>query len=253
MKKTVLKTVWQALIAVAALLLIWAVAYFLVGNDYMLPSVFDCFLSGCALLATPTFWQAFLGTILRVFFAFVLSFVFAAVFAVISYLLPPFGGVFSVIVAVMRSLPVLAVLLIILTFSSAGVAPVIVAFLSLFPMLYTAFHSALLGVDKNLIEMSRVYKVPLKKQLCCLYIPSVLPTAVETAGAAFAFSLKLVVSAEVLARTAQSLGAMIQDMQIYSQTAEVFALVAVTCVAAVCVETLGMVGAKALKTRGVGI
>ena len=249
MKKTVLKTVWQALIAVAALLLIWAVAYFLVGNEYMLPSVFDCFLSGCALLATPTFWQAFLGTVLRVLSAFVLSFFLAAIFAVISYLLPSFGGVFSVMVAVMRSLPVLAVLLIILTFSSAGVAPVIVAFLSLFPMLYTAFHSALLGVDKNLIEMSRVYKVPLKKQLCCLYIPSVWPTAVETAGAAVSFSLKLVVSAEVLVRTARSIGAMIQEMQIYSQTAETFALVIITCIVAITVEALGSFGAKLLQKR----
>ena len=143
--------------------------------------------------------------------------------------------------------------MIILVVSSAGVAPVIVAFLSLFPMLYTAFHSAILGVDEKLIEMSRIYKVPLKKQLVRLYIPSVLPTVVESSGAAFAFSLKLVVSAEVVARTARSIGTMIQEMQIYLQTAEVFALVTVTCLLAICVETLGTVCAKALKARGLGL
>lgn len=224
-------------------------AYFWVGNGLLLPSFFDC-LSACGVfLASSVFWQAFGYTLLRVFAAFVCSFVLAVVFAVIAYLLPWFGRFFAPIVAIMRALPVLAVLLIILVWTSAGVAPIIVAFLSLFPMLYTQTYSALLGVDEGLIAMSRVYNVPVKRQIRQLYIPAIAPTEAAASGAAVSFALKLVVSAEVLARAKESIGTMIQEMQIYSQTAETFALVIITCIVAVIVETVGALGAKILQKR----
>ena len=247
MKKAAVKTVWQLLIAAAVLLAVWAVAYFAVGNGLLLPSFFDCLKASGTFLVNAAFWQAFCATLFRVALAFLCSFVLAVVFAVIAYLLPTFGGIFAPIVAVMRSMPVLAVLLIVLVWTSAGLAPVIVAFLSLFPMLYTGIYSALSGVDEKLIEMSRVYNVPLKRRITQLYIPTILPTLATVSGAAFAFSLKLVVSAEVLARTKESIGTMLQETQIYSQTAETFALVMLTCVLGVCVEALGALLEKVLR------
>ncbi|MBQ7332559.1 MAG: ABC transporter permease subunit [Opitutales bacterium] len=200
--------------AIAVLVAIWAIAYVAVGNDLLLPSFADCMRAAGELLLSPVFWTAFLGTLLRVLIAFCISFVLAVVFAVIAYMLPTFRAFFAPMVGIIRSLPVLAVLLIILVWTrSASIAPAVVAFLSLFPMLYTGISAALLRVDYQLIEMSRTYRVPIKKQIFGLYLPSALPAVCMECGAAFSFGLKAVVSAEVLARTANSLGNMASDMQ----------------------------------------
>ena len=155
-------------------------------------------------------------------------------------MLPTFRAFFAIIVGAIRSLPVLAVLLIILVWTSAGIAPTVVAFLSLFPMLYTGISAALLRVDYKLIEMSRTYRVPLKKQIFGLYLPSALPAVCMECGAAFSFGLKAVVSAEVLARSANSLGNMASDMQINTAIPQLFAMIIVVCLTGILVESIGV-------------
>ena len=131
--------------AFAFLALVWWAAYLVVDNDLVVPALSDCAKKAWGMLGKAWFWQAFLRTFLRVLFSFVLSFVFAAIFAVIAYLLPAFAKFFAPIVAALRSLPVLAVSLILIIWFGAGGTPIAVAFLSLFPMLYTAILAALSG------------------------------------------------------------------------------------------------------------
>ena len=177
------------------------------------------------------------GTLLRALFAFVISFLLAVIFAVIAYLLPWFERFFAPIVSVLRSMPILAVLLILLSFLDAGQAPIAVAFLSLFPMLYVGVLAALSGVDSHLIEISRVYGTPVWRRVTALYLPLASSYILKESGAALSFSLKLVVSAEVLSFTVKSLGGMMQDAKLYAEIPQLFALVGVTFIVGLILET----------------
>ena len=158
--------------------------------------------------------------------AFGISFILAVGFAVISYMYPTFNGIFTPVVSAMRSLPVLAVVLVLLAVLGAGVTPIAVAFLSLFPMLYTGVLAALSGIDKHLIEVSRVYGASRWGRVCRVYLPLASPYVLREAGGALSFALKLVVSAEVVAFTARGLGGMMQDARIYeAELPRLFALV----------------------------
>lgn len=79
-------------------------------------------------------------------------------------------------------------------------------------------------MDKGLLEMSRVYAVPLHKQILQLFLPSAAPYVLREAGAALSFSLKLVVSAEVLANTFPGVGGLMQEARLYA-IPQLFALV----------------------------
>ena len=244
-----IKNAVQVLAAVAVMAALWAAAYFAVGNELLVPSLSNCFNTLADLLCGADFWTALGNSLLRVFFAFFISLVFGLIFAVIAYLLPAFERFFSVIVTFLRTTPTLALLLLILVWSSAGVAPVIVAFLSLFPMLYTAILAALSGVDGELLEMGKVYKVPLKKRIFQLYLPSALPYVTREGSAALSFALKLVVSAEVLADTYKSLGGMMGDAKRYLDVPLLFALLLVTFVMGAVVELCGFAVAKRIERR----
>lgn len=239
MKKTLVKNAIVCVLAVGVLLAVWAIAYFCVGNEFVVPSILECLRAFFKLLASSAFYKSFFATLLRVVFAFVLALIFAVPLAVIAYLFPCFAKFLTPIIATVRCVPVLAVLLILLVFLGAGVAPVIVAVLTLFPMLYTAFFSALLGVDRELLEMSRVYQVPLKRQIRNLYLPAIARAGAREGIAAFSLGIKLVVSAEVLAQTAKSLGGQMQEAKVYLDMPYLFALVLAVVAVGLLIELLG--------------
>ncbi len=247
MKKSLIKHILLALGGVAFLIAVWVTAYFCVGNKLLVPSFLDTVKQTGLLLVNGGFWRAFAGTVLRVVFAFVLSLTVAVGFAVLSYLYPAFRAFIAPVVAVFRSLPVLAVLLIFLIWFQAGFAPVLVAFLSLFPVLYTATFSVLAGVDSAWIEMSKAYRVPRSVQIQKLYMPALFPRLVRESGGALGFGVKLVVSAEVLARTKDSLGVWMQDAKLYEQLPTLFALVLVACALGFVLETVCALFAKRLQ------
>ncbi len=227
MKKLLWKNLWQTAASICFLLVVWGIAYLWVGNDLLLPPLGEGLREMGALLKNGEFWASFFGSFFRAIWAFLLSLLFAMVFAVIAYLLPSFERIFAPIASVFRSLPVLAVLLILLSFLTARQAPVAVAFLSLFPMLYTGILAALSGIDKQLIETARVYGATPLKRVFKIYLPLSAPYILREAGSALSFSLKLVISAEVLASTAKSLGGMMQEARIFNLP-QLFALVTVT-------------------------
>lgn len=249
MKKTILRNciAWAA--AIAVLIGVWILTYYCIGNDLIVPSFSDCVKSLGDLLGRSSFWTAFFKTVKRVLIAFSISFIFAAIFAVIAYPVPWFSLFFTPIVSVLRSMPVLGVLLIILVWAGADTAPIVVAFLSLFPTLYAGFSAALSGVDENLIAMSKVYKVSAWKRIMKLYIPSAAPIAIKESGAALAFCVKLVVSAEVLASTWKSIGGLMQESKLYLDMPMLFALVCVTFLLGLLLETVGFWAAACVERR----
>lgn len=238
-KKIIAKNVASACIAAAFLSILWMLVYTLVGNDLYVPSFRSSWAEFKVVLRERSFWTAFFSTLSRVVAAFCVSFIAAALTGVTAYVVPWFGRIVSPVVSALRSVPAAAVLLLILIWTNAGSAPVIVAFLSLFPMLESAVLAALGQTDKELAEMSRVYKVPLTKRIFQLYLPSSAPYILRESGAALAFSLKLVISAEILAATYSSLGGMMQEARLYLEMPRLFALVVATFLTGLLLELAG--------------
>lgn len=247
MKKVLLKNGIQLAVALGVLLLAWVILYFSVGNPLLVPAPWACMKDFGALFTESVFWYNFGATVGRTFLAFGISFVLALIFAVIAYLYPTFAGIFNPIASAFRSLPVLAVVLILLSVMGAGIAPIAVAFLSLFPMLYTGILTALLAIDKHYIQISRVYGASWWMRVRKVYLPLSAPSVLREAGGAISFALKLVVSAEVVAMTAKSLGGMMQDAKAWGEIPQLFALVVLVFIVGLVLELV--ITAIAEKTR----
>jgi NitT/TauT family transport system permease protein len=239
MKGRFLRKTLFTLGAFGVLFLAWWIAFFCVGNPLLLPSPWKCFEKFGELLSSSRFWSGFFATCIRALSAFLISAVVALVLAVIAYLLPSFRAFLTPIVAFMRALPTVAVVLIILVFLTPDGAPVAVSCLVLLPMLYSSALAAFSGVDGKLVEMCEVYRVPMKKRIFSLYIPCVSPYLIREGTAGLSFSLKLTVSAEVLANTFQSVGGMMQESKIYLEIPTLFALTLFVVLVGLIVELLG--------------
>jgi NitT/TauT family transport system permease protein len=132
----------------------------------------------------------------------------------------------------------MAVVIILLIWSNAKIAPVVITIFVLLPMMYSAVIAAIDGIDKGLVEMAKVYKLSVGCKLFKIYLPQIAPNVLSQAGAHLSFGLKLMVSAEVLSYTANSLGGLMQTANLYIRIPEFFALVIIAVIFGFLIEVV---------------
>lgn len=220
------------------IVIIWAVACEIVGNDYVLPSPWETFAKLGDVIGQKNFRTAYGNTMLRSLISFAISLVAALFVATLSKLSRILREMIVPVLAVMRSLPTMAVILMLLVWLNPGTAPIAVTIMVILPMLYTSALAAFDQVDIELISMCRVYKVPVLKRILHVYLPISGAYLVSESGAALAFSVKLMVSAEVLSNTYKSLGGMISQSKVYMDMPEMLALTMFAVATGVAIELL---------------
>lgn len=210
-------------VTVVMIVIVYAIISKVVGVELIAPSVGSTLKEFFAMFGKWEFYKAVGGTLWRAFIAYVLSFVLAFALAALTKLWKPLRRAFSPIVALIRVLPTMSLILLALIWFNSFQSTVLVAFCIVFPMLYTGFCDAIESVDKDLIEMSRVYAVDKRRLVTKLYIPQTLPLVFTSIKSSIGLNLKLIISAEVLAQTAGSMGLYMQLAKINLDTAVLLA------------------------------
>lgn len=225
-----------SLAAIVLMWVVWLIAAAAVKNEYLIAPVGSSVKQFFMLFAEPFFWRAIGHTLARTVVAFLISFVLALGCACLAVAFKPFAAFMRPVTAFFRTLPTMAVLLLILVWLTPRSAPVAVAMLVLFPMIYTQLSEGIAGVDGELLQMAKVYEIPLLRRLTGIYLPHLAPLALNQTGAGLSFGLKLIISAEVMASTRTALGGMISEAQAYINLPRIAALTLVAVVFGIVIE-----------------
>ena len=203
---------------------VWLIACAVVNDGYVIPSFPDTAERFFALLGSGGFWLSFAKSLGRTALSWAVSLLAAAALAFACAAFPRVRAFAAPFVAVFRTVPTMAITLMLLIWSSPKVAPLVVAVLMVFPLAFNQFLAAFDGIDRALVRMLAVYRVPFGKRLFRVYVPQVLPPVLSQAGPDFSLTLKVIVSAEVLCSTFDSLGGLIYQSNVFLDTAQMFAL-----------------------------
>ena len=157
-----------------------------------------------------TFAAAIFSTLYRSFVSFLISFAAAVVFAMAANFLKCIDIMLKPFIAICRSMPTIVLVLILWIVLGSALLPIVVGFLVVFPMCYENMYTAIAETDKKLIAMANVFKVPKFRQVTGIYLPAMLPYVFASLIAGFGLNIKVLISAEVLAKPAMSIGLMIQ-------------------------------------------
>lgn len=214
-------------LALVALVACWTIAYAVIGNDYILPSVWETLVAAGGLFAQGRFYLAVGNTLLRTVIAFAISTVLGIACALLSFRISWVRSFFAPVISVMRTVPTMAITLALLIWTTPRVAPVLITLLVLFPAMYAAALASFDSVYVEYGQLTQVYKVSLRRRIFQMYLPLSAPTFFSQSGAMLSMGLKITVSAEVLAHTYTSLGGMMQDVQLMVQMPELLALTVV--------------------------
>ena len=240
MKKSALKII-DALVypagAVVVIALVWSLAYNKGGSEFIFPSIGATFARMGEYLSDAFFWKSAANTLLRVVTAFSLAISLALVTAVLAFVFPTFKKAIAPFVHIMISAPTVAFMIFLnLMQVKRTVSPVIVALTVVYPTAYASRLAVFSKIDLKLVEMAKLYDVPLSRRIFSLYAPTALPYIIEESGTIISFTLKIVVSGEIIAYTYKSLGGIINQANQYIEMDGVMALTVLSVLLALALE-----------------
>lgn len=239
MKSKVRKTAENALYAVTVVGLIfavWSIAAAVVGSEFIMPTVPDTFRALGETLALPSFWRALGATLLRCVLSFAVS---VALFFALFFLSSAFDAAARIvrpIVSVLRTLPTMAVSLVLAIWTGAKVAPIVLGVLVIMPVLYSSAAARAGTVPKELREIARLCGAGRAQRFFNVTLPYAAGGFSESLPSALSFTVKIVIAAEILMQTAGSIGILMYKAQVYYMTATLLALVAAAVIVSVALE-----------------
>lgn len=225
-----LKNLIFPLAAFALILAVWAIAAHAADLPLVLPTPKETFVSFWALLGNGSYWQAVGLSVFRALRSFLYAVAAGAVLAAVAAFSETVEKLLDPVVSVLRSVPTMSIILIAILWLGSKTAPILIAFLITFPLLYQGFLDSLKSVDRGILEMADVYRVSRKDKIFRIYLPAVSEGALSVMKSTVSLSLKIIIASEVMAQTRQSIGLYMQRAMVTFETAELIAWTVVAVV-----------------------
>ena len=232
-------------------LLVWQLASMALRASYphgalLLASPADAAKRLAELSVTADFWRAVARSAAHILGGFLLSCALAVVLAArlrrVEELLAP-------LVAAIKAVPVASFIILALVWLSSRSLTLFISALMVFPPVYLSTLEGIRRTDRQLLEMARVYRVPLSRRLTGIYVPQVLPYFRSAVSAALGLCWKAGTAAEVIGLSGGTIGERLYTAKVYFQTPDLFAWTAVIVLISALFEKLFLFAVDRLAER----
>ena len=191
------------------------------------------------LFQEPDFWPTVGTTLLRLAAGLAIGIGAGGVLGLIFGLCPKLEDVGTPMIHVLQSVPpVCWVVLALVWFGFNGRPCIFIVATATVPTVVINLSHGVRGVDRQLLEMARVFRVPVSRQLRGIYLPAVLPYFRSAVSLGLGLCWKSGAAAEVIGLPAGSIGEALYTAKVYFQTGDLFAWTAVIVTVSVIFERL---------------
>ena len=211
------------LLSTIILLILWKVISIKIDAAIILPAPEDVILRLVKISQNRKFWLAVGNTTARTLYGFILSFSAGFITGIACGNSSRINAALSPFISVIRTIPVMSVILIAMIWFKTDIVPVFVCFLMIFPIITANVSQGIREVDRSLIEMASAFKLSKYNILFHITIPSIIPFVLAGVKAAVGVAWKSVIAAEVLSQPVKAIGTGIQFSQMNLETSEVMA------------------------------
>lgn len=219
---------------------VWVLAFFAVGEPLLLPAPWTVCGSLARLVITAEFWRVTAGSLLRILMGFLLGLVSGAVLAAVAAACPTLKAAIALPMNIIKATPVASFVILALLFIKGQGFSTFIAFLMVLPLSWSNILQGIENVDKNLLEMARVYRFTLRDTLRYIYVPSIFPYLISAAQVGMGFSWKAGIAGEVIAIPAGTIGTQLYNAKIHLNTADLFAWTVVIILLSILLERITM-------------
>lgn len=231
----------EGLVAAVFWLAVWVVAFLVIREPLLLPAPWAVAWSLGRLVFTVEFWAVTFSSLLRILVGFVLGLCCGGLLAALSAACPPLRATVALPMGIIKATPVASFVILALLFLRGQGFSTFIAFLMVLPLAWSNILQGIESTDKDLLEMTRVYRFSRWDGVRYLYLPSVFPYLLSAARVGMGFAWKAGIAGEVIAIPSGAIGTQLYNAKVYLNTADLFAWTAVVILLSLLLEK-GMVG-----------
>jgi len=202
---------------------IWAAAAAIVDLPVILPGPVTVLSGALEVITGPGFFLQVAATTVRTSGALAVAILIAVPAGIIAGRHEPVSILLSPMATVLRSTPVISLILLALIWFRSGGVPVFVAILMTAPILYDAARSGSGECPDELLEMAGVFHVGTFRRYREIVVPASLPALFAGLRSAHGIAWKVTVAAEVLSQPVFGIGSQLNQARIYLLTELVLA------------------------------
>lgn len=201
----------------------WQILSLVIGEDILLVSPLKVLVRIFELLPTKEFWTSILFTCSKIGLGLLLALALSTVLAVLSHIFKGVEILLKPLVSIISATPVASIVILILIWVSSRNLSTVVSCMMAFPVLYTNILQGIKQTPKELLEVSKVFKLKKSKTLKTIYAPSIFPYFTSALTASIGLCWKSGVAAEIIGLPNGSIGDRLYQAKIYLATADIFA------------------------------
>lgn len=192
-------------------LLCWQFFSLYIGNKDIFPSAFQLITAVFYLFSEASFLSAVSSTLLRGICGMLLSLCLAAILAWRASRSDAFRTYIHPFLTLLRSVPIISFLFLFLIWFSPEYIPLVMALITIVPVLTENLIAGFRNIDHSLLEMSYMYTFSVKQKIKHIIYPAVSPYLfsglISTAGLGW----KAIIMGEALAQPVTGIGVMIRE------------------------------------------
>lgn len=211
-----------SLISLIIIIIAWNIFASIIDKTIVLPTPLETLQSIIDILKSKNFINILWATVVRTIISFIAALFLGIIIGTFAGINNKVESAFLPIFTVLRTVPTMAVILLVLIWLGGERAPILISFLVIFPIIYINVIKGVQNVDYKLLEMASIYNVPKKSVIKNIYFASMIPYLIASINSALGLGFKVTVAAEVLGDTKYSIGKELQLSSINLDMPSVF-------------------------------
>jgi len=211
------------ILGIVFIIVLWMTSSNLIDNEIVIPKISDVLGRTFKLMIKWNTLKIIILTILKLFIIVSVCAVLAYVLAILAYLFKPFKMVLKPIMTLVRTLPIVTVIILLLLYVGFKATPIYICAFVVLPIIYEQVLVSFEGLDKNIIEETKMLSNVNFKVIMNVYFPLSLPYFISSIFTVLGLGLKVLVMAEIFSLGNNTIGEQIQTARSLADTVGIFA------------------------------
>lgn len=202
---------------------VWWLAAWMLDQYLLFPPPTEVFKRLWQLLQTAEFYRITANSLWNILSGIVIAIFLGSLWSVLTSRFRLIREVTQPLMAVIKATPVASFIVLALIWIGASKVPTFTTILIVLPLIWTNLDIGFSKIDRQLIEVTKVFKMSTLHRYRYLILPSLRPYFVSACRAALGLAWKAGIAAEIIAMPRMTIGTMIGDAKQYIMTADMFA------------------------------
>ena len=179
-------------------LAVWQAAAMAIGQEVFLVSPIQAAGTLMELLPQADFWQRVGFSAGHILLGFALGVVVSVLLAAAAERWAWVDTLLAPVIQLVKATPVASFIILALVWVSGRSLSILISFLMVLPVLYSAVRTGIESADVQLLEMAQVFHLPLARRVKAIWLPAILPAFRQGCSVALGICWKSGVAAEVI-------------------------------------------------------